>query len=404
MAVRPVHSSAPRDAHRKLGTALFVAVMAGLAACASQAETRAFVERLGADTMAVHVYTVSTDLIEGQVVFRSPATRHGRYLATLGPDGLISHFEVDWETPHENAEGPPAQRFVMDIADGTATLARWNGEEADTLEVEVPLGTIPTTGRIPLSVGLWEQAVRQALASGPGEYEFSLLSPGQPQPASNTIARRGADTVVIDFFGSPMLAAVDGQGRILGASGRETTLKVDLEPVDAVGLDVAALAADFAARDARGEGIGPASPPATAEGVGGGATFTVNYSSPAKRGREIWGGLVAYDAVWRTGANAATHFTTDRDLRIGDAEIPAGTYTLWSTFTPESATLIFNTKTDIWGTAYDPAFDLAQVPLTAAPLAEVVERFTIQIEPTDTGGILQLLWDATRYSVELVVN
>jgi len=386
------------------GVALIVAAAAGLAACASQSETRAFVERLGADTMAVEIYTVSDGLIEGEVVFRSPVTRYGRYSATLGADGLISHFEVDWETPHENPEGPPSQRFVMDIADGTATLARRNGDEADTLQVEVPLGTIPTTARIPVSIALWEQAVRQSLASGPGTYEFSLLSPGRPQPAPNTIARRSADSVALDFFGSPMLAAVDAQGRILGASGRETTLKVEMEPADAAGLDVAALAAGYAARDALGEGIGPASPPASADATGGGATFTVNYSSPAKRGREIWGGLVPFDEVWRTGANAATHFTTDRDLRIGEVDIPAGTYTLWTTFTAESATLIFNTQTDIWGTAHDAAHDLAQVPLVSAPLDETMERFTIEIEPTATGAVLHLGWDTTGYSVELVVN
>ena len=405
MDAQPVSESRMRDApRRKHGAALVIAATVGLAACADQPETRAFVERLGADTMAVEIYTVSGDLIEGEVLFRSPVTRHGRYSATLGADGSISHFEVDWETPHENPEGPPSQRFVIDIADGTATLARHNGDEADTLEVEVPAGAIPTTGRVPLSIALWEQAVRQSLASGQSTYEFSLLSPGRPQPATNSITWRGTDSVALDLFGTPILAAVDAEGRILGASGRETTMKVEIEPVDAIGVDVARLAADFAARDARGEGIGPASPPATADATGGGATFTVNYSSPAMRGREIWGGLVPYDAVWRTGANAATHFTTDRDLVIGDAEIPAGTYTLWTTFTPEAATLIINSQTDIWGTAYDSTSDVARVALTATPLDTAVERFAIEIEPTETGGVLQLTWDRTRFSVEMRVN
>ena len=70
------------------------------------------------------------------------------------------------------------------------------------------------------------------------------------------------------------------------------------------------------------------SPRAELETAGGGATFDVVYSRPAKRGREIWGGLVPHDTIWRTGANAATMFTTDRDLVIAGAVVPAGAYTV----------------------------------------------------------------------------
>ena len=112
----------------------------------------------------------------------------------------------------------------------------------------------------------------------------------------------------------------------------------------------------------------------------GGASLTVEYSRPAKRGREIWGGLVPYGEVWRTGANAATAFTTDRDLEIGGAEVPAGSYTLFSIFTSESAQLIINRQTGQWGTMYDEAQDLVRVNLTPETIAEPVERVPLRRE------------------------
>ena len=130
----------------------------------------------------------------------------------------------------------------------------------------------------------------------------------------------------------------------------------------------------------------------------------MKLSRPAKRGREIWGGLVPFGEVWRTGANAATAFSTDRDLMIGDVSVPAGAYTLYSLFNADSAQLIINKQTGQWGTVYDQAQDLARVGLAKEILTTPVERFTIGIEPAADGGTLQLIWDTTRYSVPIQVR
>ena len=58
--------------------------------------------------------------------------------------------------------------------------------------------------------------------------------------------------------------------------------------------------------------------------------FSVDYSSPAVRGREIWGGLVPYDLLWRTGANASTKLTASRDFTFGQTAVPKGTYSLFT--------------------------------------------------------------------------
>ncbi|UCC84829.1 MAG: DUF2911 domain-containing protein [Gemmatimonadota bacterium] len=368
--------------------------------CADQ--TRAYVERLGVDTMSVETYERTANGFSGSVVTRAPHTLMATYAAELGPEGTITRMVVEWSTPPENPEGAQAWGYTVTIEGDSATVERRGGRNPGTSRMEVPAGVIPTVGTTPVTFAVLEQAVHQAIASGSDSYPVHFLAVGRGRIMPNTIVRLSPDSVSMDFFGSPYVAQVTAEGRILSRSGERTTYKAVGEQIST--LNLAGLAADFAARDARGEGIGVPSPGATVETTIGGANLTVEYSQPATRGREIWGGLVPYDEVWRTGANAATSFTTDRDLEIGGAEVPAGSYTLFSIFTAESAQLIINRQTGQWGTMYDEAQDLVRINLTPEALAEPVERFTISIEPSGDGAMLLLTWDTTRFSVPIVVK
>ncbi|MFO7895085.1 MAG: DUF2911 domain-containing protein [Longimicrobiales bacterium] len=129
---------------------------------------------------------------------------------------------------------------------------------------------------------------------------------------------------------------VDGDGRIRTLDASGTTRKLRVERVDDVA--VAELARDFAERDAAGQGIGALSGRGEAVGEIDGAGVAVDYGVPRKRGREIFGGLVPFDEVWRTGANRATHLTTDADLVNGGTPVPAGTYTLFTVPGPDQWT------------------------------------------------------------------
>lgn len=375
-------------------------------ACGERTDTRAYVEMLGVDTTAVEVFTRSADRIDGAFVMRIPVTRLARYTAHLAPDGSVRRLEVTWTTPEENPEGPPTQHSTIEIVGDSATFEVEEDLGVETRQMEVPANTLPSTGKVPLSVGLFEQAARQAGAAGGERWEFAILRPSSRRGAApNAIEARGADSVSMEFFGNPMIAALDVEGRILGITGRETTMKVEIQRVDPAELDLEALAAEFAARDSRGEGFGQASPQESVTASVDGATLEVEYSRPSKRGREIFGGLVPWNEVWRTGANAATHFATDHDLVIGGELVPAGTYTLWTTYTPESAELIISSLTQIWGTAYDPAGDFVRIPMAREQLPGTVERFTIEVELTDGGGgVLALSWDTSRFTVPIEVS
>lgn len=137
----------------------------------------------------------------------------------------------------------------------------------------------------------------------------------------------------------------------------------------------------------------------------GAAELSVNYGRPSKRGREIFGGLVPYGVVWRTGANQATHFQTNHDLTVGTVRVPRGTYTLWTIPEKESWTLIINRVTGQWGTDYDKTQDLARIPMKVEKLREPVEQFAIGIASTgDATGLLTMTWDTTQASVPIRVE
>ena len=147
----------------------------------------------------------------------------------------------------------------------------------------------------------------------------------------------------------------------------------------------------------------PASPPGTASVTfADGKTVTINYSRPSMRGREIFGGLVPYGQVWRTGANAATSFKTDVSLTIGGAIVPAGSYTLYSIPSENGWKLIINKQTGQWGTNYDESQDLARVDMKVAKNASPTEQFTISLDKTSgTAATLKLDWANTTASVNV---
>jgi hypothetical protein len=145
----------------------------------------------------------------------------------------------------------------------------------------------------------------------------------------------------------------------------------------------------------------PLSPPAVAEATLNGKKITIAYSQPSMRGRKIMGSLVPYGQVWRTGANDATTLTTESDLVIGGAEVPAGKYTLYSLPSEGTWKLIINKQTGQWGTEYHEEKDLARVDMKKEPLTSPVETFVISFEPKTNPTALVMEWENTKLSVPI---
>jgi hypothetical protein len=134
-----------------------------------------------------------------------------------------------------------------------------------------------------------------------------------------------------------------------------------------------------------------------------GKTVHIAYSSPRMRGRKIFGELVPFGEVWRTGANEATTFVTTADVTIGGKSVPAGSYTLYTVPQQNAWTLVVSRKTGQWGIPYPgESEDLIRAPMTVSKTASPVEDFTIGFQQAGGTCTLQIEWDTTRASADIV--
>ncbi len=143
------------------------------------------------------------------------------------------------------------------------------------------------------------------------------------------------------------------------------------------------------------------SPPAQAKwDLGDGKSVTLDYGSPRVKGRKIYGELVPFGQVWRTGANEATALVTPVDLTLGGTTVPAGSYTIFTVPNKDKWTLVISKKTGEWGTDYPgQANDLARVDMKVSTLPSAVENFTVSFEKAGSGANLNIDWETTRASV-----
>jgi hypothetical protein len=361
------------------------------------AETAAFVVQLGTDTIAVERWTRAAGRVEGDVFNRGPSPRITHYVVTLDGAGRPQRVEFATRAP----DGSPLPNVALSAAlTFRGDSALWEIRRADTTltgAAPAPAGTVPSIAN---SYAMYEIAMRAIRDAGQREGAISLFTAGARaagQPLKVTLT--GPESGQYDYFGDPVLVTFDRAGRVLSIDGTRSTTKVVVKRQPTA--DVRAIATAFAARPAMGQ----TSPRDTVRAVAAGADLLVDYGRPSVRGRTVWGGtLVPFNAVWRTGANAATQLRTSRDLEVGGVAVPAGTYTLWTWATPQGYQLVINKQTGQWGTDYNPAQDLARVPLREAPLASPVEQFTVRVDPSGSGGTIRMQWADKELSVPFTVK
>lgn len=138
------------------------------------------------------------------------------------------------------------------------------------------------------------------------------------------------------------------------------------------------------------------------------AEVVVSYSRPFKKDREIFGDLVPYDKVWRTGANEATVFTTNEDLMIGNKLLKAGSYSLFTIPRANSWTVIFNKEVGQWGIIpfsgeanRDPEQDALTIDVATIKTPDLFEQFTITFEQMGKEIEMILMWDHTLIVVPM---
>ena len=352
-------------------------------------DSGAFVTRLGNDTVTLEQYTRTATRLRGEYVIRTPRSLHRIYTFDLNPDGSIRHVEI---VTHNigGGPGPMETKNSVDFSGDTVIMVSPRGDSSVTTKLAVPRGTFPFQFYV---YGLMEQIGRWARGTGKDSVRFTALYSAD-RTSGGYIRKRGGDTLVF-MFDEGQLAGVgpftfrlDRQGHLTWLTGKGSTLQIDVQRVGSVPM--AQAGPMFANRP-----LGQLSPRDTARGSIGGAEVWVDYGRPTKRGRVIFGDVVPWNAVWRTGANAATQLNTSADLVVGGAKVPAGKYTLWTLPTPSGWKLIINKQTGQWGTEYSAEQDLVRVDAKVETLAAPVEQLVIAFE----SGALTITWDKARVSV-----
>jgi hypothetical protein len=386
-------------------------------ACSSATppERYGFVTLLGNDTVSVEAITRTPTRLLTDGVDRWPFVRRRHTEIDLAADGTIRHMVMDVRTPNGGSPRERGRRITAGFSKGAVEISvRDSSGVRDTSFTTGGAFTVPHVSMMYSVIELEiAAALRRAAATGlapGGSVRFRQFYPDRDVGPSFALHRGyviphagGKVELRHDWLAGTGEATVDSAGRMLTYSGTRSTYKVAVVRTKAL-PDVKAIGDRLAAAEQR-TGLQQLSVRDTARATIGAATFSVDYGRPLARGRTLLGKVISYDRVWRTGANAATQFTTSAPITLAGMSLPVGTYTLWTVPHVRGVDLIVNQQTGQWGTEYSRAQDLGTVPMKADSVGPPVEKFTIAIEPNGARqGTLVMSWGTFRWTAPIVVQ
>ena len=355
-----------------------------------------FVTKLGNDTLAIERVKRSGNQLIADVVLRIPKISLTSYQLEFDEAGQMeSMYAATFKDKFSNegiAQGTVSQIFKVEGDSLKIEYEGRNGTVSSSLLNDKNFLPFIDMVHWPYDIAFnWAHqseadSIHQYLISGSRASDFIIHRTGNHEYTLRHPSR------------GFMYVKTDNKGNLTWLDAKETTRKLIVERVDH--LDFQRLTDRYLAIDEKGSPFGTLSPAEEKESSFGGSDFKVSFGSPQKRGRNIFGGIVPYGEVWRTGANTASHFSTSKDIYIDGNKIPAGEYTLFSIPEENGGTLIINKQTGQNGQAYDESRDLIRLPMKREDNSNEVEGFTIQVVQTNMGGSIELLWDRTIYYVD----
>jgi hypothetical protein len=373
-----------------------------------------FVARLGNDTISVENVTRRGNKVVVDGVDRFPRVRRRHTEIELGDGSAIRRLVMDIHTPSE----PANQRERHVVADVTTDSVHiLQTDEAGKLAHNFATNGAVAMAHVPQMYSLYELYFDAALARAKAlkrtvgdtiqlrqfyidrEFDRFPLHHGVVKllPGNQAEIRH-------DWLSGAGQAAFDSAGRMLTYSGARSTYLVEVARIDSQS-DIKSIADRFEAAETATGGVKPLSPRDTARGNIGPASISVDYSRPHARGRELVGNIIPYEKVWRTGANAATQFTTSAPIKLAGIPLAAGTYTLWTVPHQNGVDLIVNGQSGQWGTEYNRSRDIAKAPMQSSTLSTPVDQFTISVSGTDARrGTLTLEWGSFRWTAPIEVR
>ena len=358
-----------------------------------QPYTASFIGRMGVDTVLVETYTMINNHLYGKAFIRVPEDYIGEFSIHFYPDGTIREFNINAMDPFNSSipfaakSGVFEYRLNMNCLNNTCTY--YNSEKGQSSETifKHPASKMDFVGGwVPL-ISLMEWTCMRLVKSGKQELPLKMINHhiGVYDIGVHFLNK---DTII---FGGPFLEytkiKIDEDGRILNTNGIGTPWNYYVTKYPPIDID------KIAKRMAKTKGIGIPSPTETIKSRVQNSNISVTYGRPLKRGRKIFGGVVPYDSLWRTGANSPTSISFENDIKIGNIIIPKGQYSIYTIPKQNEWTLIFNTDLTTWPTDPNRSKDFAQVVIPAKKTENIKQQFTIAVEELKNRGVLKFSWD-----------
>jgi DUF2911 family protein len=386
-------------------------------ACSSAAppERYGFVTTLGNDTVSVERIERTPSRLVTDGVDRWPFVRLRHTEFDLASDGTIRHMVMDIRTPNGATPRERGRRVTAEVSSGRVNISI--SDSSGVRDTSFATGGAITVPHASMMYSVIELEIAAALHKAAATHLtrgdsvlFRQFYPDRDIGPSFVLHRgyvhpkaRGQVELRHDWLAGTGDVTVDSSGRMLTYSGMRSTYKVSVKRTTKP-PDINSFGERLAAAERR-SGPQQLSVRDTARATIGQASFSVDYGRPLARGRTLLGNVISYDRIWRTGANAATQFTTSAPVTLAGLALPAGTYTLWTVPHANGVDLIVNRQTGQWGTEYHRAQDLGSAPMKAETLTSPVEKFTISIQPSDAKhGILTMAWGTFRWTAPVVVQ
>jgi hypothetical protein len=395
---------------------LFLTGLALLGCRPAEPEQRyGFIARLGNDTISAESVTRRGNRVVVDGVDRFPRVRRRHTEIELGPGSTIRHLAMDINTPSEPAN-QRERRVTADVTADSVHIVK--KDDAGTLRYNFATSGAVAMAHVPQMYSLYDLYFDAALARAAAEKrvagdtvqlrQFYIDREFDRFPLHRGVVRVLADNraeIQHDWLSGTGQATFDSTGRLLTYSGARTTYLVDVARVDSQ-PDIKGIGDRFAALEAASGGaVRQLSPRDTVRASIGPASITIDYSRPLARGRVLLGNVIPYEQVWRTGANAATQFTTSAPLRLAGIQLAAGTYTLWTVPHQNGVDLIVNGQSGQWGTQYDRSRDVGTARMQSIALSTPVDQFTISVAATDARrGTLTMEWGPFRWTAPIEVR
>ena len=372
-----------------------------------------FIARLGQDTISAESVTRQGNTVTTDEVDKFPRVRLRHTVIELTPEGGISHLAMDIHTPSEPAN-ERERKVTADVTKDSVHISKTDG--TSTVHHDFGTGGAIVVAHAEQMYSLYElyfaaalkhtAAVKSAAGTPVAMRQFYIDREFDHFPlgsASIKPLENGKAEVTHDWLSGTGEATIDSGYHMLSYSGSQTTYKIEVTRL-ATPPDVKNIADRFEARETKMGIVKQMSVRDTMQAKIGNAQFIIDYGRPLLRGRKLLGDVLPYDYVWRTGANAATQFTTSAPIQLAGMQVPAGKYTLWTVPHADGVELIVNKETGQWGTEYDGSKNLGKAKFTTEVLSTPVEAFTISIVPVDTKhGTLVMEWGSFKWTAPIEV-